>query len=641
LIGSLLASLTLTGESGSTTLADEGAESTPFIPDNPIFAAYILKRFTNEELIKAPRKESVYLALLGRSGLPIKYRQEALDGLAKLRETDALTELVAGIAYLDAQQTENEQEAADLATVQTELLGLLAAQPVADLTKRRGDLEKLAREAKRPISRRAAMAGLLFADRKVAPTWRLAAAHDDGLVDLLAAIGLLPAKHAAPLYQPLYTQVQPLLENAPSPEIRRAAIAAIVRLPGHDADTFAALTKFVQDDIERAAAIDALRAISAKQRPADQLPILAEALVDFVSDLPAGERTSPAGVAAFALADELADELPAAQGQQIRDALASVSVRVIQLEAVHHQMAYDKQLLVVKAGRPLELVFTNKDIMPHNLVVTAPGAWEEVGIAAELMAGQPGAAEKQFVPDSEKVLHASTMLQPEEVAKIAFTAPSEPGVYPYVCTFPGHWRRMYGALVVVNDVDAYLAANKPLPSVEELLGAPMIVAEWKTEDLLPALADVAHGRSYENGKKLFLQAACFGCHKVGEAGGAIGPELTKIAKKYKPDEILTEMIEPSKKLDPKYATLVVITVDGKVFRGTVVEETAAEYKLMENPLIKCEPIVVAKDDVDEATRSKLSPMPVGLLNILQKEEILDLMAYVIAGGDPGHPAFAQ
>jgi hypothetical protein len=85
--------------------------------------------------------------------------------------------------------------------------------------------------------------------------------------------------------------------------------------------------------------------------------------------------------------------------------------------------------------------------------------------------------ERQYVPASNKVLLASGLLQPRQSERLSFTAPTRPGVYPYVCTYPGHWRRMYGALYVVEDLDEYLAdpeaylAAHPLPIEDELLKA--------------------------------------------------------------------------------------------------------------------------------------------------------------------------
>jgi azurin len=86
--------------------------------------------------------------------------------------------------------------------------------------------------------------------------------------------------------------------------------------------------------------------------------------------------------------------------------------------------------------------------MLHNLVLVTPGAMEEVGQLADSMAAQPDAQAKGFVPDSKKVLFATALVAPNGKAELRFVAPKEPGSYPYLCTFPGHWRIMQGHLVV-------------------------------------------------------------------------------------------------------------------------------------------------------------------------------------------------
>ena len=85
--------------------------------------------------------------------------------------------------------------------------------------------------------------------------------------------------------------------------------------------------------------------------------------------------------------------------------------------------------------------------MPHNLLITAPGAVAEVGRLAEQL-GAKGPA-RDWRPDTPKVLHATPMLQRGESATLDFVAPDVPGDYGFVCTFPGHWRLMQGVMRVV------------------------------------------------------------------------------------------------------------------------------------------------------------------------------------------------
>ncbi|PYK96519.1 MAG: hypothetical protein DME19_19475 [Verrucomicrobia bacterium] len=136
---------------------DEPPKKTLLPPKSPRAAAYVLGRLSNQELIEAPRGEFVYVALLERKGLEKRYRVEALDGLAKVRNTDTLTELVKGIQELDLKGEESESVLRDLAS-------LLLQNKTADLAAKRADLEKLAGESQLPLTRQLGYAALITAD---------------------------------------------------------------------------------------------------------------------------------------------------------------------------------------------------------------------------------------------------------------------------------------------------------------------------------------------------------------------------------------------------------------------------------------------------------------------------------------------
>jgi plastocyanin len=111
-------------------------------------------------------------------------------------------------------------------------------------------------------------------------------------------------------------------------------------------------------------------------------------------------------------------------------------------------MQFSPAELRVQAGQPVRLIFENPDLMQHNLLIVAPGAIDEIGELADQMATSPDGLAKQYVPASPKVLHATPLVEPKGRYELRFTAPAQPGRYPYVCTFPGHWRMMRGVLVV-------------------------------------------------------------------------------------------------------------------------------------------------------------------------------------------------
>ena len=103
----------------------------------------------------------------------------------------------------------------------------------------------------------------------------------------------------------------------------------------------------------------------------------------------------------------------------------------------------------MKAGQAVRIEFVNPDATPHNLVVVEPGALMEIGMAANEMAKDPEAAKTgQFLPKSKKILFHSRMLNALDAETMRFIAPKKPGVYPYICTFPGHWTIMRGKMIV-------------------------------------------------------------------------------------------------------------------------------------------------------------------------------------------------
>lgn len=111
-------------------------------------------------------------------------------------------------------------------------------------------------------------------------------------------------------------------------------------------------------------------------------------------------------------------------------------------------LKFDQNQLEVKAGSKIKIVFNNNDDMLHNFVITNPGMANPMGEAA-LKLGLKG-AEMNYIPNSPNVLYHTALMQPESSETIYFVAPTKPGDYQYVCTFPGHYTIMQGVLKVVK-----------------------------------------------------------------------------------------------------------------------------------------------------------------------------------------------
>ncbi|MFM8893144.1 MAG: PVC-type heme-binding CxxCH protein, partial [Planctomycetia bacterium] len=428
--------------------------------------------------------------------------------------------------------------------------------------------------------------------------------------------------------------------------VRRAVFAAVVGVKGREQEAFSRIAAFIREDVDRDAAIRALGRIPVRLWPAQEAAPLLDSLVASMKAATAEERSSDAGLAAWQFAESLTTLLPAAEGTSRRRELAELGVRVVRIGTVYERMAYDTETVAVQAGKPVLFVLENVDAMPHNFVITRSGRMQAVGELAEASAQNPAFAKQQFVPQSPDVLVASGLMQPQATQKVTFTAPTEPGVYPYVCTYPGHWRRMFGALYVVDDLEAYLAdpaaylAARPLVIKDDLLKDRRPRTEWTLADLEADVLALEKGRSFVHGRELFRTASCVSCHKLGDAGNAFGPELAKLDAKMTPVEITRHILEPSLKIDEKYRSTTIQTDDGRSITGLVVEETPSEVAVVENPVAKAEPVRLKKSDIEARRASPVSIMPKGLLDKLTRDEVLDLVAYVAARGEPSSSLFS-
>ena len=594
-----------------------------FLPKSPVAAAYMLGRLSNKELIEVPRSEWVYVAILQRQGLEKKYRLEAMDALAKARGTDPLGELLNAVSELDKKGGESEGVLRELAPI------VLQLKP-ADLAAEKNTLEGLRADSQLPATRQIASAALVVAAGSADTIWARVESNPQQLADLLLAFPLIPD---IKLRAGLYPKVETLLHQPDPPEVRRAAITAIAALPGHEVETFKTLTTLAQEGIERPATIAALQRIPKKMWPRDQAGSLAVKLIAYLETVPATERTEGDFLAAVQLVGELASLLPPDQAGAINKTLRGIGTRVIVLHTILEQMLYDKNQFVVEAGKPVQIIFENQDAMPHNLLILMPGAAEEIGNAAEKMPLIADAGGRLYVPDSPKVLQATKMLNATESAKLSFTAPAEPGDYQYLCSFPGHWRRMLGTMRVVKDIDAYEATTTE--------PAQPTLTEWKLEEIAPELSKVGSGRNLEGGRELFTRLGCAQCHKVGKEGNVYGPDLTEVFKRWKGDRaaVLGEILEPSKIIADRYRNYQFDLKDGDQINGLIVKEDDDTMTIQTgaaDTLIK----TYKKSEIKAQEVQKSSVMPMGLLATLTKDQIFDLLAFLEAGGDI-HPTAHQ
>ncbi len=192
---------------------------------------------------------------------------------------------------------------------------------------------------------------------------------------------------------------------------------------------------------------------------------------------------------------------------------------------------------------------------------------------------------------------------------------------------------------------AEIAAMGDLTKVQSAIKPPAeartFVKEWTTAELQPLLDKVGKGRDFARGKAAFASAQCILCHRYGDQGGAAGPDLTNVATRFKRQDILESIMEPSKVVSEQFRMTMVTMNDGSVTVGRIGQENDDTLVVMTNPFDPTATQTISKADIKARDFSKVSLMPPGLLNTFKQEEILDLIAYLESMGDEKHPDFSK
>ena len=146
------------------------------------------------------------------------------------------------------------------------------------------------------------------------------------------------------------------------------------------------------------------------------------------------------------------------------------------------------------------------------------------------------------------------------------------------------------------------------------------------------------GRSFEGGKRAFARARCLECHRIAGEGGNRGPDLTGAGSRFSERDLLEALLRPSASIADQYGQTQVLTRDDRLYVGRVEAETATSLVLHVSAPAD-ESVTLEKEEISERGPSRLSPMPEGLLDVLEEAAVLDLLAYVLAGARPDAAAF--
>jgi putative heme-binding domain-containing protein len=161
-----------------------------------------------------------------------------------------------------------------------------------------------------------------------------------------------------------------------------------------------------------------------------------------------------------------------------------------------------------------------------------------------------------------------------------------------------------------------------------------------TTDEIVALAEKGlKNRNFENGKAMFSAVLCINCHHFGSRGGNTGPDLTGSGNRYTIRDLTENITEPSKVISDQYPSEVITLKNGQTVTGRVVVEENNTLFVMTSAFAPNALTTVADADITDRKPHPVSMMPPGLLNALNPDELLDLYAYILSGGNPNDPRF--
>jgi len=163
---------------------------------------------------------------------------------------------------------------------------------------------------------------------------------------------------------------------------------------------------------------------------------------------------------------------------------------------------------------------------------------------------------------------------------------------------------------------------------------------WSVDSALAVIQSDPGPRNFEQGKAMFASTLCSTCHRLGGEGGEIGPDLSQLGTRFSARDILESIINPNKTISDQFAATYFYMKDGSSVVGRVKNQDNNKYYVSQNPFAPEQVKEILKKDVSRASISDApSIMFPRLINGLNAEELKDLMAYLISGGNQNNPVF--
>lgn len=431
-------------------------EQKEFLAGKPHLVDYLLNFATTEEILNLPRHDIIHSSIIRHGKINTEERLKSLFAYAENHQINAIDVLIKNLILCEKQRKEGFNN----------LVQVMMNWDKTELLRHKQKLKDLIDPSYPKPIREVGYAALITAEGSDQSAWNFAIKGEQELVDFLDGIKLISD---ANLRGSLYPKVKMLISDVPSEikketksrsphnfwRIHASAIKAVGCIPGNVKEKIKIIGSFIKpEDPYLAPSVEILLATPDTDFSATNASLIVQNIISMVSTTPEATRKEPVFDELISLGEKLAPLLPADEAADAKFLLESTGTFEVEIMALVAEMAFNQKEITIPAGRPVEIIFSNPDGMPHNLVIIKIGALEKVGKAADAMAKENDGFEKQFVPDIPEVLFATPLINSGEEYSLMFTAPKNPGNYPFACTFPGHWLTMNGILKVVSPLAA-------------------------------------------------------------------------------------------------------------------------------------------------------------------------------------------
>ncbi|WP_193213490.1 c-type cytochrome [Luteolibacter marinus] len=178
----------------------------------------------------------------------------------------------------------------------------------------------------------------------------------------------------------------------------------------------------------------------------------------------------------------------------------------------------------------------------------------------------------------------------------------------------------------------WIAKLDPLTSVGSMANLPQPKGpgrNWTVDEVSQLDGPGLEGRKKTEGRKMFEASLCAACHRFAGAGGSAGPDLTALGGRFSVRDLAEAIIDPSKVISDQFAFDLITKTDGTVISGKLVDEKDKHWIIATNPFDFSQTVEIESNQVKGKSPSPVSPMPPGLINRLNEDELKDLLAYLL------------